>query len=303
MWIAKEAFISPLKILFESLRVVLNKKLVFIFILCFTTLPLSFLTFTLTFSTNTLRSQIFHLQALARVVTTRVEAGHVLEESRVDAISLIRIRGLFSLLCFPLSLAAAVSSVHATFSAVNGKSAGLISAATAVRDNWKRPFATAVFVYAILFAFAPVPRVLAFAFPGLRALILPIGSGVEVYLMAVLSLGLVVSVVEERAGLEAIRVGSDLMQGKRLCGWLLSGLFVLVSGLINRRVEGLLEGPNSEGIDEWDKTVLICSYGLVVLLSYVITTVFYCDNRKRHLIREPEAEEDCENGVSVGSSL
>lgn len=112
--------------------------------------------------------------------------------------------------------------------------------------------------------------------------------------MAVTSMGLVVSIAEERFGLEAIRVGSGLMRGRRFCGWVLSGLFVLISGLINRRVEFLLNGGDSTvatvEIGVWDKTVLICSYGLVVMLSYVITTVFYCDCRRRHGIREPELQ-------------
>ncbi|XP_057434030.1 uncharacterized protein LOC130726744 [Lotus japonicus] len=297
------SFISPLKILFDSLRILLHNKLLFCSIFLLTTLPLSFLFFTLTISTHSLRYQIYHLQALARVVSTRVESGHVLEESRVNAISLIRTRGVFSLLSFPLSLAASVSAVHATISSFNGKHASVSSAITAVKTTWKRPSVTAIFAYTILFAFSPVPRVLAFVFPAARLPILAVGSVVEVYLMAVMSLGIVVSVAEERLGWEAVTVGSGLMRGRRVCGWVLSGLFVLVSGLINRRVEELLEGEDS--ISVWDRTVLICWYGLVVLLSYVITTVFYCDSRKRHAIREPQVEEDddCEGSVLVGSSL
>lgn len=123
--------------------------------------------------------------------------------------------------------------------------------------------------------------------------------------MAVLGLGLVVSAAEERLGWEAIRVGSGLMRGRRVCGWLLSGLLVLASGWINGRVEELLleAGQDSE-MGVWDKTVLICSYGLVVLFSYVITTVFYCDARRRHGIREPEEEEAHDDDrVSLSSSL
>ncbi|KAG4964804.1 hypothetical protein JHK85_039779 [Glycine max] len=300
-------FISPLKIVWESLRILESNKLVFTSILCFTTLPLSFLTFTLAISTFPLQSRVLHLESVARVAGTRVEARHVWHESRDDAVSLLRTRALFALLCFPLSLAAAVSAVHATASAAQGKPAALRG------SNWKRPAVTVVFVYVVLMAFAPVPRALAAAAftspPWIRILVRAIGSGLEVYLMTVLSLSLVVSVIEDRVGWEAIRVGSGLIRGRRACGWILSGSFVLVSGLMNRKVEVLLlENENSE-IGVFDKSVLVCSYALVVLVSYVVTTVFYCDSRRRHHdngggIKEPQPQDDheIEDSVVVDSS-
>ncbi|XP_027338404.1 uncharacterized protein LOC113852379 [Abrus precatorius] len=303
MWDAIWCCISPLKILIDSLRLLNTNKLLFSSILCFATLPLSFLTFTLAISTHTLASHIYHLEAVARAASTRVEATHVWHESRHDAVSLLRTRALFSLLCFPLSLAAAVSSIHAAVSAVQGKA---VTVSSAVRNNWKRPAVTAIFVYAILLAFAPVARVLGSAFvsPWSRVLVRALGSGAEVYLMAVLSLGLVVSVAEERFGWDAIRVGSGLMQGRRFCGWFLSALLVLVSGLINGKVQFLMENQNSE-IGVWDKTLLMCSYALVVLLSYVINAVFYCDSKRRLGIKEADAEADGDDHdcVSLSSSL
>ncbi|KAK7382986.1 hypothetical protein VNO78_28651 [Psophocarpus tetragonolobus] len=288
-------FVSPLKILCDSLTILRTNKLLFCSILFFTTLPLSFLTFTLTISTHALRNHVFHLEAVARVASTRVEARHIWHESRVDALSLLRTRALFTLLCFPLSLAAAVSAVHATVSAVQARPATVRGA------NWKRPAATVLFVYLVLMAFAPVPGALAAATVGsllwARLVARAIGSCADVYLMAVLSMGLVVSVAEDRVGWEAIRVGSGLMEGRRLCGWIISALFVLVSGLINRKMELLLENQDSAEIGVWDKSVLICWYALVVLVSYVVTTVFYWDSRRRHdnAIKEPQDDqiEDC----------
>ncbi|KAK7376755.1 hypothetical protein VNO80_02171 [Phaseolus coccineus] len=285
--------ICPLKILWDSLRIIHSNKILFCFILCFTTLPLSFLTFTLAISTHHLRTRVYHLEAVARVASTRVEARHVWHESRDDAVSLLRTRALFTLLSFPLSLAAAVSAIHA---AAHGKPISLRGA------NWKRPAVTVVFVYVLLMAFAPVPRVLAAATFGspvwIRVLARIIVSGGEVYLLSVVSLGIVVSVTEDRVGWEAIRVGWGLIRGGRVCGWVLSGLFVLVSGVINRKVEAILENQNSE-IGVWDKTLFMCLYALVVVFSYVVTTVFYCDSRKRHdnnNVKEPQDDEieDCD---------
>lgn len=288
MWEAKEALscfvIWPLKILWDSLRIIHTNKLLFCSILCFATLPLSFLTFTLAISTHDLRRRIYHLEAVARVATTRVEARHVWHESRDDAVSLLRTRVLFTLLSFPLSLAAAVSAIHA---AAHGKPVSLRGA------NWKRPAVTVVFVYVLLMAFAPVPRVLAAATFGspvwIWVLARTIGLGAEVYLLAVVGLGIVVSVTEDRVGWEAIRVGLGLIRGGRVCGWVLSALFVLVSGLINRNVEALLENENSE-IGVWEKTLFMCLYAVVVVFSYVVNTVFYCDSRRRHdnNVKEPQ---------------
>lgn len=133
-----------------------------------------------------------------------------------------------------------------------------------------------------------------------RFVVMAIGAGFEVYLMAVMSLGLVVSVAEERSGWNAISVGSGLMRGKRLVfGWLISVLFVMVSGFIN----GKMEGSNSEMISAWDKTVLICSYGLTVVFSYVVTTVFYCDSRMPPAVRERETTDQDVDCISLSSSL
>ncbi|XP_047172806.1 uncharacterized protein LOC124840738 [Vigna umbellata] len=298
MWEGKDAVlsfvISPLKILWDSLRIIHTNKLIFCFILCFTTLPLSFLTFTLAISTHQLRSKIYHLEAVASVAHTRVEARHVWHESRDNAVSLLRTRLLYALLSFPISLAAAVSAIH---TAAHGKP---ISPRAA---NWKGPAVTVVFVYVLLMAFSLVPRVLAAATFGspllIRVLTRIIGSGAEVYLLSVLSLGIVVSVAEDRVGWDAIRVGWGLIQGGRVCGWVLSALFVFVSGFINRKVEAMLENRNTE-IGVWNKPLLMCFYAVVVVFSYVVTTVFYCDSRRRHdnnINNVKESQGDDDDGV------
>ncbi|KAK7304157.1 hypothetical protein RJT34_15239 [Clitoria ternatea] len=287
--------VFPIKILCDTLRVISTNKLLFSSILCFTTLPLSYLSFTLTISTHTLRLRIYHLEALARVVSTRMEARHVWHESRDDAVSLLHTKALFSLLYFPLSLAAAVSSVHVTVSAVQGKPPAVCSA---LRHNWKRPAVTSVFVYVILLAFAPVPRVLSapFVTAWVRVLVRVLGSGAEVYLMAVMSLALVVSVAEDRVGLDAIWAGSWLMKERRVCAWILSGFLVLVSWLMNWKVGVLMESEN------WVIGVFVCLYALVVPFSYVITTVFYCESRRLIEIKEQQSR-DNQDCVSLSLSL
>ncbi|XP_028773747.1 uncharacterized protein LOC114742764 [Neltuma alba] len=298
--------ISPFKILIDSLKIFLRNKRFFFSIFFFVSVPLSFLTFFLFISTYPLRAEIYHLEAVALVAPTRFEARHVWQESREDAIYLLRIKALFSIPCFVLSLFAAVAAVHATALSYNGKVPTLQSAATAFKQNWKRPTITAIFIYAILLALAPLQRIFALLAPTpeLRLITLTLGSGVEVYLIAVLSLGLVVSISEERFGWEAIKVGSGLMEGRKFCGWVLSGLLVLVSGLIRGKMEVLMEGPiTSSGFlsptSTKGKMGIICAYGVAVVWSYVVTTVFYCECRRRHGVKELEHEEDEETGISM----
>ncbi|KAL5066691.1 hypothetical protein RYX36_017578 [Vicia faba] len=285
-------------VVFEPLRVIHNNKLVFFYIASFTTLPLSFLLLTLSITTHTLRSHVYHLEALASLTSTLMEARHVWHESRDNAVYLLRVRSLFFLLCFPLSLAAVLSSVHTTSSFIHGKTVTVHSTVNAVKDNWKRPCVTAIFVYVIMFTFSPVPRLIASVFVTResRVVVMVIGAGFEVYLMAVMGLGLVVSVAEERSGWNAISVGSAVMRGKRLVfGWLISVLFVMVSAFIN----GKMEASNSV----WDKIILISSYGLTVVFSYVVTTVFYCHSRMPYAVREHQTSDQDVDCISLSTSL
>ncbi|KAK4257620.1 hypothetical protein QN277_007183 [Acacia crassicarpa] len=298
--------VSPFKIVFDSLKIFLRNKRFFFSIFFFISLPLSFFIFSLSLTTYPLLVQIYHLEAVALLASTRVEARHVWHESRDDAIYLLRIKALFSIPCFFLSLVTAVAAVHATALSYNGKVPTLQSAAAAVKQNWKRPSITTIFMYIILLAFAPIQWIFAGMAPTseLRFIAMAVGSGLEVYLMAVLSLGLVVSISEERCGWEAIKVGSGLMAERRFCGWVLSGLLVSVSGLIWGKMKVLMEGQISSTeilslMSGMEKMGIICIYGAVVVWSYVVTAVFYCECRGRHGIRELEHEEDQETGISM----
>ncbi|CAK8564235.1 unnamed protein product [Lathyrus sativus] len=287
---------SPFKILFNSLTILSTNKLLFTTLFIFTTLPLSTLTIYQSIFTQPLTSQIRHLEALAHFASTQFETRHVRHESRNDAVFLIRVKALFSIPSYIISLISTLSVVHSSLLASHNITPTIHSAVASFKPNLMRLFATSIFVYAILLAFSSLPLFLT-ALTGSKSnnFVFLIGSGLEVYLMAVLSVGLVVSIAEERFGWDAIRVGSGLMEGNRVCGWILSGLFVWVSGLIGSRIDG-------EDSFE-DKAVVIVCYGFVVLWSYVIMTVFYCECRKRHPIKEfhqiEEGDEDQENQLSV----
>ncbi|KAG5054188.1 hypothetical protein JHK85_006698 [Glycine max] len=190
-------FISPLKILWESLRILQSNELVFTSILYFTMLPLSFLTFTLAISTFPLRSHVLHLEAVVRITAMRIEARHVWHESYDATVSLLCMRAIFALLSSHLSLAAAISAVHATSFVAQENPSALHGG-----SNWKLPAVTVVIVFVILMAFALVPQVLAAAMftslPWIQILVRAITSGAKVYLMTLRSLALMVFIIKDR---------------------------------------------------------------------------------------------------------
>ncbi|KAJ0090641.1 hypothetical protein Patl1_14404 [Pistacia atlantica] len=275
-----------LKILFNSFEIFPVNKQIFLSIFTLTTLPLSFLLFSVSVSAQPIKAHVYNLEALAQLAPTRFEGRHLWKESRADALSLLHLRLSYFLPCYALSLIAAVSAVHSAHSAL----------------TWKRPLVTSICIYAVLVLYSQVTFYLIIMMgttPRSGFLIWVIGSVFEVYLMAISGVGLVASILEERFGFEAIRVGSDLMKGRRSCGWLLSGWFIFVSGLIEWGWQRLIMDEQDLSkmkwtvlMRSWEKMGLICLYGIEMLWSFTVTTIFYCECRKRHSIRT-------ENGIDM----
>ncbi|XP_052181868.1 uncharacterized protein LOC127794660 [Diospyros lotus] len=178
-------------------------------------------------------------------------------------------------------------------------------AATAtVRLAWKRALATSICVYVVMLGFVHawrtlVPLLEAQTSSLLAGFAVGIGVAMETYLAAVLSLAMVVSILEDRAGWEAVRIGSGLMEGRRISGWVLSGGLGLVSGMINRKLEEKMEGQDVmrggwTAVMKWlgENAGLVGWFGLVVEWSYIVTSVFYFESRRRKLGVEEEKSSD-----------
>ncbi|KAJ0032028.1 hypothetical protein Pint_14262 [Pistacia integerrima] len=187
-----------LKILFNSFEIFPVNKQIFLSIFTLTTLPLSFLLFSVSVSAQPIKAHVYNLEALAQLAPTRFEGRHLWKESRADALSLLHLRLSYFLPCYVLSLIAAVSAVHSAHSSL----------------TWKRPLVTSICIYAVLVLYSQVIFYLIIMMgttPRSGFLIWVIGSLFEVYLMAISGVGLVASILEERFGFEAIkgRVGSN----------------------------------------------------------------------------------------------
>ena len=289
-----------LKILFNSLVLFSRNKRIFSLIFALTVLPLSFLRFSLSFSCHAIKNHIYSLEALAGYALTRFESQHVREESRANALSLLRLKFLYFPPSYLLSLVAAITIVNSAHSAVHNRRFTLQSAIASVKLTWKRPLATTICIYVVLVLYSQVFFVSA-AVTGNNSLstvptvfVWAVGSVLQVHLMAVLALALVVSVLEDRLGFDAVRVGAGMMEGRMVCGWFLSFWFALMSGLIGwgweKLMAAMMDGEDfwkgnkwTVVMGSWEKVGLICLHGIEVVWSYVVTTVFYCECRKRHV--------------------
>ncbi|XP_043710237.1 uncharacterized protein LOC122659158 [Telopea speciosissima] len=178
-----------------------------------------------------------------------------------------------------------ITVVNSTALACAGKRPNLLTTVTAARLTWKRTLVTSICVFVIMVVYEHLTRTVT-GWLGRNALagwlMVVLGAVLEVELMAVLSFAMVVSVLEERFGWEAMKVGWGIMEGRRFCGWVLAGFLVLFSGGIGWGFRVLVDGQDDTMVVMMglvDKVGFICLFGLIVLWSYVVYTVFYCECR------------------------
>ncbi|OIT28477.1 hypothetical protein A4A49_39851 [Nicotiana attenuata] len=287
--------------IFTSLKIFFSTKKLSFYIFAFISFPLSLFLFLFSFVTYPLKNSIQHLEELSLFSPILVESGHVLEEANKEAKSLLFLKVLFFFPTFLLSFFTAIAAVNVAFSVCPKGKPTVLTVFTAVKTAWKRVLVTTMCVYATMLACTVGPGMLiAFfkTYPFIRVVIVVLGSGLELHLMAVTSLALVVSVNEGKYGFDAIRVGSSLMQGKRICGWVLSGLFVLFSGIVRGMMEMSMNGWDFVRVESTvviklllDNLVWIFLYALVVQWSFIVTTVFYFDLKKRDSIKSDRDSE------------
>lgn len=294
------------KIIFNSFKIFLisTKKNSF-FIFFFLPFPLSFLLFLFSFLTIPLKNRIQHLEEVSIYSSIHVESTHLLEEANKEAKSLLFLKILFFFPIFLLSFFTAITMVNIAFSICSNGKPTIQAAFTAIKAAWIRVLVTTTCIYVTMLACTIVPGMLV-AFletrPFVRVVVEVLGPGLELHMMAVTSLALVVSINEGMYGFDAIRVGSGLMEGKRVCGWVLSGLFVLFSGFIHGTMEMslamVMNGSDFERVAStvvikllWDNVVWIFLYALVVQWSFVVTTIFYFDLKKRDSIKSDRDSE------------
>ncbi|XP_074273680.1 uncharacterized protein LOC141597208 [Silene latifolia] len=305
--------LSPLIFIFlDSIKLIFihNPKL-FLIIYIVGALPLSLLVASLSLLSTSryLKSHIVRLEFLYQIVDIWIEAGNVRETSELDLKRLHRFKVGHAVPILIFSLFTTVSIVTAVTAAVSSPSGKkrsskptLRTVFTALRVGWYRTLITSVVsvLFWVVSGHALPALIAAVGYPTSIA-VLFISVAIDVYAMAVLGVALVVSVAEDRYGIDAIRVGSGLMKGRRISGWVLSGLILLSMNCIGKEIVGVLDGKDWGEVNEGKNWMvemrvgyvigLMVLLGWLVMWCYVVITVFYCDCRKRHaVIRQDEQE-------------
>ncbi|CAN4084320.1 unnamed protein product [Withania somnifera] len=297
------------KIIFNSFKNFFSTKKISFFIFLFLSLPLSWLLFLFSFLTFPLQSRIQHLVELSLFTSIHVESEHLLEEANKVAKSLLLLKISFFFPIFLLSFFTAVATVNIAFSVSSNGKPSVLTVLTAVKVAWIRVLVTTMCVYSTMLVCTVGPGMVLAVFetrPLIRVVVAVLGSGLELHMMAVMGLGLVASINEGVYGFDAIQVGSGLMEGKRVCGWVLSGLFVLFSSFVRGKIEVAMamDGSDYKRVEStvvirllWDNVMWICLYGLMVQWSFVVTTIFYVDLKKRDSVK---SDRDRDSEISLG---
>ncbi|KAF9608454.1 hypothetical protein IFM89_009820 [Coptis chinensis] len=228
-------------------------------------------------------TQIYEKETLALSVHTRYEAREIQKEVRADVVTFIHLQSLFFIPCYTLSLLALMMTVNATALAYNGKQLDFIMAVKAVMLAWKRQLVTSGVVYVIVLTYCILTRVILILVGDVyaRMLVWILLVVLEGCVLAILGMGMVVSVLEEECGLEALGVGWVLMEGRWFCGWILASLLVMMTSGIRWGFRILMGSQDLMSLV--NKVGLICILGLVILWSYVVNTVFYCECKKEQV--------------------
>lgn len=189
-----------------------------------------------------------------------------------------------SFIIYVVFLVAAVSSSS------EGKVQNLSDMMMKIKESWKRPIRTSFYMILLIMGFI----YLCFISIGM-VYILGVGSwaylfyGVVVLKMVILliyfsalwMMSLVVSVLEDASGLEAIVRGRELMKGEKVKGSLVVVLVYVAYGLVRLMMNGMISG----NVEKWSGMVIsivlsnavLCAFKLFV---FVVFTVFYHDQKE-----------------------
>ncbi|XP_074271725.1 uncharacterized protein LOC141595660 [Silene latifolia] len=315
--------ISPLvPMILDSFKIIfLDYPKLFFVVYIVAALPTSILLTSLSISATPrhLKAYLMRLEWLSRVVPTEQGMKNVWETSQDELRKLYHFRVLHAVPILVFSLVTVVATVTITSLAYNRKNEvslenkkkcpNLSAVFAALRSKWAWPLLAGVansFVWIMWGHVLPILKIV--GQPGAVVTMTVAEVVVEVYMMTVLSLSLVVSVEEERAGLDLIRAGLGVMKGRKVCGWVLSGLILVGTNCIGREMEMVMDGQDSEvngRYTNWTVEMrVVFMVGLVIFLAWIILwsnvvfTVFYCDWRKRNVDRDT-LEKDLDGDIEI----
>ncbi|KAK1434772.1 hypothetical protein QVD17_00523 [Tagetes erecta] len=180
--------------------------------------------------------------------------------------------------------------IAAVFSLSEGKVQSLSEMMMKIKQSWKRPIMTSFYMILLIIGFIYLCTVSvvmvyildvgswAYLFYGVVVLIMVI---LLIYFSALWTMSLVVSVIEDVSGLDAISRGRELLKGEKVKGSLVLVLLYIAYGLIQLMMNAVIS-PN---LEQWSQTVMsivlsnvvLCGFNLFV---FVVFTVFYNEQKE-----------------------
>ena len=118
-------------------------------------LPLSYLHFSLSFSYHAIKNHIYSLNHSLITSHMCFKSQSCGQESRANALSLLRRKFLHFLPSYLLSLVVAITTINSAYSTVNNRCFTLQTAITSAKPTWKRLLVTTVCIYAFLLFILP----------------------------------------------------------------------------------------------------------------------------------------------------
>ncbi|PIA58874.1 hypothetical protein AQUCO_00400019v1 [Aquilegia coerulea] len=216
-----------------------------------------------------------------------------LNKIKVDAMVLILVEFVFLLLSSAITLFSTMNTVYVSAMSYLDRDMELKDLFMKIKKIWIRPVVTWFYITLIgtgLFVLV-LPLVL-LVILSKRSFVVVLTIGIvlvllaiclNMYLSLVWMLSIVTSVLEDSYGLQALGKGAELLKGRKLVGFVLTVILMILVGIINVLV--LMINKNIQGVTL--KSLLISFCGMIFstmvnILGVMMYTVFYFDCKHSH---------------------
>ncbi|XP_006845508.2 uncharacterized protein LOC18435400 [Amborella trichopoda] len=281
-----------LGILKEALKLPLKNKSLMVFVTIFTILPLSLLLLShqlllLPFA----KVLLFHTTLLSRERENSKEALETMTQIRKDVRLIVAFEVAFLLLISIATIFSLATTIYTVATTYVGKHLTKKQLLSRVFATWMRPLLTWFFIFLLCVAFSVLLMLslgVLSLFVGPKAIVgysIAVSLmvlGVLIYLVTVWALAMVVSIVEDDCyGFDALCKASALIKGKRMQGYFLTLVLVVLGGFIGSLFRIDERGRKIGGQIAFSVILVIVSC-LLKLYNYVAFTVFYFECKKWH---------------------
>lgn len=272
----------------DSIRLIVADFTTFLPTILLASIPI-FLPLFFSLSVQSVRKDIAKKESILPWLMGGATSLHVKEEIAFDVRRFLLRKAAYWLPSFVFSIISTVTTIKLAACSHMCQKPKFMVALAAIRETWWKLAITSLCVTVFREAydqFARVPRVA--AADGLvrtsvaaAVKVVMVWGGFSIlraYIMAVLSMGMMVSIMEGRWGLDAVGIGWELVEERRFSGWILAGLQAALSGSTGwwwcRSSDRFGCGSTRTGSELLLVGLLSAA---MVVLSDVLNTIYYFD--------------------------